>query len=89
MARVICEICGSEVDTETGEAFFKKGTNAFSMKTLKDEKVQLQYDLKNIKEQYDILLEKFNELTGGKTDDEDGSDKVGEQYRSFKFAFEE
>jgi len=89
MARVICEICGSEVDTETGEAFFKKGTNAFSMKTLQDEKTQLQYDLKNMKEQYDILLEKFNKLTGGKTDDENGTGKDGEPYRSFKFAFEE
>ena len=85
MARIICGCCSAEIDTETGEAYFVKGSNAYSIDSLQKEKTQLQYDLEKMKEQYDILLEKFNDLTGGDTDNgNEGNDADN----GFKFSWQ-
>ena len=85
MSRIICECCGSEIDTESGETHFVKGSNAHSIDGLQKEKTQLQYDLENMKEQYDILLEKFNNFKGGKIDDGTGENDTD---NGFKFPWQ-
>jgi len=86
MSRIICECCGAEIDTETGETHFVKGSNAHSIDVLQREKTQLQYDLKSMKEQYDIVLEKLNDLKEGKTDNGTEGNDTG---RGVQFPFEQ
>lgn len=91
-SRIVCPVCDCEIDPETGEGFYKKGTNAGTIEDVRAEKAELQTKLANMKVQYDNLLNNFNLLKNGEIEDVESEldgDGDGDEYESgFKFPWQ-
>ena len=75
-----CGVCGALIKKESGETYFKKGTNAESIEDLKSKNATLQADLERVTEAHNKLTTKKAEGDNG--DDgsgKDDSDNSGKQ----------
>jgi len=75
-----CGVCGALINKETGETYFKKGSNAESMESLKDENSKLKADLSRVTEAHNKLIGIKPEGSNGGDGTEKGeSDNPGKQ----------
>jgi len=74
-----CGVCGALMEKETGDTFFKKGSNAESMEELKADNSKLKADLLKISEAYNELSGKKDEVDNGGDGTETDSDNPGKQ----------
>ena len=72
-----CGVCGALINKETGETYFKKGSNAESMEELKADNSKLKADLVKISEAYNKLSGKKDEVANGGDGGEGESDNSG------------
>jgi len=74
-----CAVCGTLIDSETGENFVSKDSNAYKIETMKEKLDELQHDLKRVMEENERLREgktngkgKENNLRPGGSEEEGG-----------------
>ena len=70
-----CGVCGALIDSETGETFVSKDSNAYKIETLKEKYDKSQSDLKRALDAHAELLER---IKNGKSEEEPSGSGEGE-----------
>jgi len=52
-----CGVCGTLIDSETGENYVSQDSNAYKIETMKEKLEELQHNLKRVMEENEILRE--------------------------------
>jgi len=75
-----CAVCGTLIDSETGENYVSKDSNAYKIETMKEKLEELQHNLQRVMEENERLREgKPNgDKTSGAGEEINGSGEEGD-----------